>query len=103
MYSINIVYCISVYSVNIVYCISVYPVNLVHCMKVCLRVLKKGNKSRYDTYSVKDVPLFIVSVISTHTPFRSGRVGSRRPFTYHHFESPLSIFLSDFLPKYAST
>ena len=44
-------------------------------MKVCLRVLKKGNKSRYDTYSVKDVPLFIVSVISTHTPFRSGRVG----------------------------
>ena len=27
-------------------------------MKVCLRVLKKGNKSRYDTYSVKDVPLF---------------------------------------------
>ena len=43
-------------------------------MKVCLRVLKKGNKSRYDTYSVKDVPLFIVSVISTHTPFRSGRV-----------------------------
>ena len=44
-------------------------------MKVCLRVLKKGNKSRYDTYSVKDVPLFIVSVISTHTPFR---VWSRR-------------------------
>ena len=44
-------------------------------MKVCLRVLKKGNKSRYDTYSVKDVPLFIVSVISTHTPFRYGRVG----------------------------
>ena len=44
-------------------------------MKVCLRVLKKRNKSRYDTYSVKDVPLFIVSVISTHTPFRSGRVG----------------------------
>ena len=44
-------------------------------MKMCLRVLKKGNKSRYDTYSVKDVPLFIVSVISTHTPFPSGRVG----------------------------
>ena len=43
-------------------------------MKVCLRVLKKGNKSRYDTYSVKDVPLFIVLVISTHTPFRFGRV-----------------------------
>ena len=43
-------------------------------MKVCLRVLKKGNKSRYDIYSAKDVPLFIVSVISTHTPFRSGRV-----------------------------
>ena len=43
-------------------------------MKVCLRVLKKGNKSRYDT-SVKDVPFFIVSVISTNTPFRSGRVG----------------------------
>ena len=38
-------------------------------MKVCLRVLKKGNKSRYD------MPLFIVAVISTHTPFRSGRVG----------------------------
>ena len=44
-------------------------------MKVCLCVLKKGNKSRYDTYSVKDVSLFIVSVISTQTPFRSGRVG----------------------------
>ena len=43
-------------------------------MKVCLRVLKKGNKSRYDTYSVKDVPLFIVLVISTRTPFRSGLV-----------------------------
>ena len=44
-------------------------------IKVCLRVLNKENKSRYDTYSVKDVPLFIVSVISTHTPFRYGRVG----------------------------
>ena len=32
-------------------------------MKVCLRVLKKGNKSRYDTYSVQDVLLFIVSVL----------------------------------------
>ena len=40
-------------------------------MKVYLRVLKKGNKSRYDTCSVENVPLFIVSVISTHTPFRS--------------------------------
>ena len=40
-------------------------------MKVYLRVLKKGNKSRYDTYSVEDVPLFIVSVISNHTPFQS--------------------------------
>ena len=47
----------------------------IESMKVCLRVLKKGNKSRYDTYSVEDVPLFIVSVISTHAPFRSGRVG----------------------------
>ena len=26
-------------------------------MKVCLHVLKKVNKSRYDTYAVKDVPL----------------------------------------------
>ena len=26
-------------------------------MKVCLRMLKKVNKSRYDTYAVKDVPL----------------------------------------------
>ena len=43
-------------------------------MKVCLRVLKNGNKNRYDTYSVKDVRLF-VSVITTHTPFRSGRAG----------------------------
>ena len=32
-------------------------------LKVCLRVLKKGNKSRYDTYSVQDVLLFIVSVL----------------------------------------
>ena len=44
-------------------------------IKVCLCVLKKENKSRYDTYSVKDVPLFIVLVISTHSSFRSGRVG----------------------------
>ena len=43
-------------------------------MKVYLRVLKKGNKSRYDTYSVENVPLFIVSVISTHTPFQSVRL-----------------------------
>ena len=42
-------------------------------MKVYLRVLKNGNKNRYDTYSVKDVP-FIVSVISTHTPFQSVRL-----------------------------
>ena len=40
-------------------------------MKVYLRVLKKGNKSRYDTYSVENVPLFIVPVISTHTLFHS--------------------------------
>ena len=38
-------------------------------MKVCLRVLKKGNKSRYYIYAT-----FIISVISTHTPFRYGRV-----------------------------
>ena len=45
-------------------------------VKVCLRVLKKGNKSRYDIH-VPVQPLFIVSVISTHTPFWSGRVGLR--------------------------
>ena len=26
-------------------------------MNICLRVLKETNKSRYDTYSVKGVPL----------------------------------------------
>ena len=45
------------------------------CMKMCLRVLKKGYKSRYDYIMYICLCAFIVSVIFIHTPVRSGRVG----------------------------
>ena len=46
-------------------------------MNICLRVLKETNKSRYDTYSMKGVPLCEICVHLKAIPSRKLQRGNR--------------------------